>query len=99
MNDIKRKLYSAIETDKEELYNLLSSLVKINSENFGSCGNEEECSEFIGEYFKKMGFECDVYSPLEIKDIENHPDYLPGRGLENRKNASVVVGGKTVQKI
>lgn len=35
---------------------------------------------------KKIGLESDIFSPMDIKDFENHPDYWPGRSLENRYN-------------
>lgn len=93
MNKLKEKLYEIIERDKEELYEILSSLIKINSENFGKYGNEEEIAEYIASYFNNLGYNSDVYSPLELENIENHPDYLAGRNLENRKNVTVVVPG------
>lgn len=93
MNEIKNKLFKAIENDKEELFGILSDLIKINSENFGAYGNEEECANFIAKYFEELGFIPDVYSPLEIPSFESHEDYYAGRHLENRKNCNVVVKG------
>ena len=99
MNTIKEKLYKAIENDKNELFEILSSLIKINSENFGKYGNETECAEFIADYFNRIGYVGEAYSPLEIENIENHPDYFPGRNLENRKNCDVLISGKKHTKI
>ncbi len=82
----KTKLLSLIDERADELYSLLSSLIKINSESFGSYGNEEECARYVYDYCKNLGLESDFYSPLDLKDFENHSDYLPGRGLENRYN-------------
>ena len=93
MCEIKNKLFNAIENDKEELFGLLSDLIKINSENFGAYGNEEECAYFIARYFEELGYDPDVYSPLEIPGFESHIDYYAGRHLENRKNCNVVVKG------
>ena len=71
---------------KQELFELLSTLIKINSENFGSFGREENVAKFIHEYALNLGLESDMFSPLEIEDFKNHPDYLDGRNLENRYN-------------
>ncbi len=98
MNHLKETFFRVIERDKEELFQILSDLIKINSENFGTYGNETECAEYIGKWFGKIGYEADIYSPLEIKGIENHPDYLPGRNLENRKNCTVLIPGKSHEK-
>ena len=35
-----------------------------------------------------LGLESDIYSPLDIDGFEKHPDYIPGRGLENRYNVT-----------
>ena len=79
---------SLIEQKKEDLFQLLSSLIQINSENFGSYGNEAACAEYVAQLCREMGMETDVYSPMDIPDFENHPDYLPGRNLENRYNVT-----------
>ncbi len=98
MNNLKETFFNIIERDKQELFEILSSLIKINSENFGAHGNETECAEFIGKWFKNIGYEAEVYSPLEVEGIENHPDYYPGRNLENRKNCTVLIPGKNHEK-
>lgn len=78
-----------IDERKDELFELLSSLVKFNSENFRSFGNEEKIAKHIHKLCLDMGLESDIYSPLEIDGFERHPDYMPGRGLENRYNVTV----------
>ena len=40
----KTELYRLIDQRKEELFDLLCKLIRINSENFGSYGNEKECA-------------------------------------------------------
>ena len=63
---MKEKLYEIIERDKEELFDLLGSLIRINSENYGDYGNEIECAEYIKKYCEDLGYGAEVYSPLEI---------------------------------
>lgn len=82
----EKKLYSLIEERKDELFGLLSELIKINSENFITHGNEEKCAQYIYDYCEKIGLESDIFSPMDIPDFEKHPDYLPGRNLERRFN-------------
>lgn len=79
-----QQLCSLIDSKKDELFTLLSDLIKINSESFSSHGNEENIARYIVDLCKELGLETDMFSPLEIDDFENHPDYLPGRNLENR---------------
>ncbi len=82
------KIFSLIEERKDELFELLSSFVKINTENFGHMGNEEPLARYIHKLCGDLGLESDLYSPLDLDDFENHPDYMPGRGLENRYNVT-----------
>jgi len=80
------ELCNLIEEREDELFSLLSNLIKINSESFGEYGNEEECAKYIYDLCKKLGLETDMYSPMDIPGFAEHPDYLPGRNLENRYN-------------
>ena len=85
----KRELCCLIEERKGEVFSLLSELIKINSENHISYGNEENCARFIYEFCKKTGLESDMFSPMDIKDFDKHSEYMPGRNLENRYNVVV----------
>lgn len=83
--DIK-SMCSLVESRKEELFNLLGDLIRINSENFLERGNEEECARYICTLCDELGLETDLFTPLDLKDFDKHPDYFPGRNLENRYN-------------
>ncbi len=91
--DIK-SICTLIDERKEELYELLCSLIRINSENFETYGNEKECAEYIKGLCEKLGLETYMYSPLDLEGFEKHPDYLGGRGLENRYNVTARWNGK-----
>lgn len=91
--DIKQ-LCDLIDQRQEELYDLLCRLIRINSENFGSHGNETECAQYIEGLCKELGLETDLYSPLELEGFTDHPDYREGRHLENRLNLTAVWKGK-----
>ncbi len=91
----KNELFKLIDERKAELFELLSSLIKINSESFLSYGNEEECAKYVYGLCKNLGLDTEIYSPLDLPDFEKHPDYMPGRSLENRYNVSAVWHGET----
>lgn len=82
------KICSLIDKKQEELFSLLSSLIKINSESLGSFGNEAECADYIQKLCIDLGLESEKYSPLDIENFKNHSDYLEGRNLENRYNVT-----------
>lgn len=81
-----KQICNLIDERKEELFGLLSKLIKINSESFSSYGNEEECAKYVYSLCEELGLESDLYSPLDIEGFSEHPDYWEGRGLENRYN-------------
>ena len=88
------ELFKVIDSRKNELFELLSSLVKINSESFKSHGNEEEIARYLFGLCEDLGLETEIYSPLDVDGFTEHPDYMEGRGLENRYNVSAVWRGK-----
>lgn len=83
-----------IDKHQDELYQMLSSLVKINSENDGTNGNEEECARYVHKLCQEAGFESDLYSPMSLEGFSNHPDYMPGKHLENRYNVTATWKGE-----
>jgi len=83
-----------IEARQDELFELLCSLIKINSENFGTHGNEKECAEYIRKLCDELGLATDLYSPLDLDGFATHPDHLDNRGLENRPNMTAKWQGK-----
>ena len=76
-----KRILDLIEERKEELFALLSSFVKINTENFSSYGNEEPLARHIHKLCEELGLESELYSPLDLEGFTEHPDYFPGRGL------------------
>lgn len=89
----KINILEEIENRKEELFELLSSMIKINSESYRTTGNEKALAEYIHKLNTELGLESEIYSPLEIDGFVDHPDYMPGRGLENRMNVNAVWKG------
>ncbi len=82
----KSKLMCLIEDKKDELFCLLSELIKINSENFVTYGNEEKCARYIYQYCESLGLDNDIFSPMDIDGFDKHPDYIQGKNLEKRYN-------------
>ena len=87
-------IFQTIEDRKEELFQLLSNLVKIDSQNFSSYGNEKEICQYIHKLCLDMGLQSAMYSPLELEGFTDHPDYIPGHGLEDRYNVTACWQGK-----
>ena len=89
-----RRMCELIDERQEELFELLSSMIRINSVNFSSHGNEANLSRYIHGLCQEFGLESAMYSPLELEGFTEHQDYLPGHGLENRYNVTARWRGK-----
>lgn len=90
--DIQR-VFAMIDEKKEELFQLLSSLVQIDSQSFSSHGNEKQICKYINGLCLDMGLDSVMYSPMELEGFTEHPDYMPNRGLEDRFNVTAVWRG------
>ena len=86
-------VFAKIEERKDELFALLSSLVKIDSQSFGSHGREKEIAEYIHDLCLKLGLQSSLYSPMDLDGFAEHPDYVPGRNLEDRYNVTALWKG------
>ena len=92
-----RELCELIESRKDELFDQLSKLIQINSESFATSGNEAECAQYIYQLCTQLDLQTELYSPMDLEGFVNHPDYLPGRNLENRYNVTAIWTGATNQ--
>ena len=81
-----KTILALIEERKDELFDMLSKLIKLNSESYLCHGNEKNCAKYIHSLCQELGLESDMFSPLDLENFTNHPDYFPGRHLENRYN-------------
>ena len=95
---MKQKIINYIEENKDQLFGILCDLVDINTENFGTSGNEKALTEHLQGKYTKLGLASDVYSPDSIPNIKEHPDYLSGRNLEDRPNITVKLAGSDPKK-
>lgn len=86
-----KSLTEIIEARKRELFDLLSDLIQIDSQNFGEHGRESAVAEHIARVLADMDFEPDIYSPDSIYGIHKNPDCWADHHLENRPNVSCVI--------
>jgi len=83
-----------IKERQNELFLTLSELVKIDSQSTGAKGNEKEISFYIADKLRELGYEPDVYCPLDIEGFTSHPDFFSEHDLRERYNVSAVIAGK-----
>ncbi len=92
-NAIKNKVLNYIEENKEKLYEILSELIKINSENFGTNGNEKEMAEYVAKRLEALNVKSDVYTPESIPGFSEHFEFLSGRNTDKRPNVTGILPG------
>jgi len=92
------KVLSLIDERREELFQILREMIRIDSQNFmDGTGREEPMARHLEKVFTDMGLKPDVFSPLE-EGIEDNVDYLPGHHLENRPCCAAVFPGRDHSK-
>ncbi len=90
-----KNIFHLIDERKEELFDLLSSFIKIPSESSGKAGGKEaELAKTIYSYCKDIGLEAELYSPVDIPNFCEHPEHIPGYNLDNRYNVTARLRGK-----
>ena len=97
-SNIKIKVSEYIEKNKERLFELLSELIKINSENSGTDGREKKLAEYVAKCLEALGAKSDVYPPDSIPGFTEHFEYLAGRNTDKRPNVTGVLEGKCSEK-
>lgn len=91
--NMKKRVLEHIEKHRERLFEILSELIKINSENFGPHGNEQEMAEFVAKSLERLNVKNDVYPPESIPGLTEHHDFLPGRNTDKRPNVTGMIKG------
>ena len=86
MNNLEQKVLSYIDRHTDELDTLLSRLLKIQSVNYSSHGDEEKCEELIMNEYHSLGLEAEKYFPDSVPGVTESSGYLPGRGTDRRPN-------------
>ncbi len=93
-----RDVTKYLDRNKDELFSFLSELLKIDTQNYVTYGNEEAGQIYFADYCKKNGFEVDVYNPDDVKGISVHEGFLKGRGTDKRPNVTAILKGKNGKK-
>lgn len=96
--DNEKILLDYVDAHKEDLYKLLSDMLKIETQNFGTHGNEQVGQEFLMDYCKKNGYKAEMYYPADVPGFLTHSEYLPNRSADKRPNVAVTFEGKDNSK-
>lgn len=87
--------FQLIDERKEDLFELVGSFIKINSESRGKeGGNEEALAKSVYLHCKDIGLDAELYSPLDIEGFTEHPEHIPEYCLDNRYNVTARLRGR-----
>ena len=90
--ELKQKVLGFIDDHQDEMFEMLSKLVQINSENFVSHGNEKECALSVKKIYEDFGLKTQYYYPDDV--MKDNIDYLPGRNTDERPNVAGIYEGR-----
>jgi len=76
----------ALNRRRSDILEWTKKLIAFPSENRPPGGNEGPAQEFIVDSCRKMGLDVDVFNPLDVQGIQNHPSFLPGREYPQGRN-------------
>lgn len=97
-NETEEKIIKYIEENKEELFYQLSELVKIDTQNFRTHGNENAGQDYLEKICKDLGLFVDRFTPDSVEGLTENVDFKEGRGTENREDLVAVFEGENTNE-
>lgn len=98
LNETEERIIKYIDENQDELYRQLSNLVKIDTVNYRTYGNENQGQEYLKKICKEAGLRVDRFTPLSIPGIAENEDFKPGRDADKRENLVAILDGKDTSK-
>lgn len=95
MTETEQSVLTALDGQQELLFDTLSQLLRANSENFITHGNERQCTDILERLYRRIGLEPELYFPDCVPGLTAHPAYHPGRGTDLRPNLDVILPGRS----
>lgn len=89
------RLRSYLGENRQYLFDMLSALIRINTENNRKTANESKLTSFMQAEFHRLGIESELYTPDSVDGILSHPDYVPGKDFSGRENLTAKIPGKS----
>lgn len=91
---MEEKVLKYIDDNCEEAFLKLSELVKIDTQNFYSHGNENEGQVYLEKICKEIGLSVDIFTPESVEGLVDTEDYKAGRQADKRNNLVAILKGE-----
>lgn len=89
-----RTVEKYLDENKEYLFETLSALIKINTENDRKTAQESRLASFMKKELSRFGVEADLYRPDSVEGILSHPDFTHGKDFTGRENLTAKIKGR-----
>jgi acetylornithine deacetylase len=83
-----------VDTHQSDVVGMAQSLVRIPSENKQPHGYEKACQMLVAETMRDLGCRVDVFNPLDVASLTEHPAYWPGHDYTDRPNVVGVLSSE-----
>ncbi|MBI3650763.1 MAG: M20/M25/M40 family metallo-hydrolase [Acidobacteria bacterium] len=77
----------------DRLVRIIGDLVEIPSENTPPFGYEQQCQEYVHDHLRALDIEAELYNPLAVAGLSEHPAFKAGRDYTNRPNVAALWPG------
>lgn len=85
-SNLQATITNYVHRKRSRLIELTQELVRRPSENKPPAGAESACQEYIARVLRASGWSPGLYELTEVKGLEQHPLFRPGRDYKNRPN-------------
>ncbi len=92
--EIEAKVLAYIDEHAKDAYTVLRNLIKIDTQNFTSYGNENNGQVYLAKVCREIGLDVDIYAPDSVPGLVSSDEYNPGRGTDKRENLVAVLRGE-----
>lgn len=92
---LEQLVVTYLQENREMLFQKISDLVKIDTQNFKTHGNENAGQAYLEKLYKSSGLDVDRYVITSVDGITEHPEFQTNRDAEHRENLVAIRRGKT----
>lgn len=96
---LSAKISNYVDIHQDDLFAELVHLIQFDTQNRITYGQETECQIHIKNRFAEEGLDVDFYTLTDVENLVDHPEFLAGRGAENRQNVCASLVGQIPTKI
>ncbi len=93
MNDMERQALRWIDAHSDELFALLSRMIRFDSQNLAGDGREEALAEYMAQLYREADLETEVFCPDSVPGLCESRLYWPGHNTDRRPDVTGVWKG------